>query len=56
MAKSSFMVGMISGAVLGSVVGMMIDPIKDKQNKSIKNGATKAFRTLGSVIDTIIES
>lgn len=56
MAKSNFMVGMISGAVIGSVVGMMIDPIKDKQGKTIKKGATRAFRTLGSVIDTFIDN
>lgn len=50
------MAGMISGAVLGSVVGMMIDPIKDRQNKALKKGATRAFRTLGGVIDSIIDS
>ena len=56
MSKNGFVVGLISGAVVGSVVGMVADPLKDKQSKALKNGTTKAFKTLGSVIDTIIDS
>ena len=56
MKKAGFVTGMISGAIVGSMVTMAMDPIKDKQNKEIKKNATKAFRTLGSVIDTIIDA
>ncbi|MBQ7036427.1 MAG: YtxH domain-containing protein [Clostridia bacterium] len=55
MTKTCFTVGMITGIVIGAVTGMLMDPIKDKQAKNMKKGATKAFRTLGSIIDTIIE-
>lgn len=55
MNKTGFVTGLISGAVVGSMVTMAMDPIKDKQNKAMKKTAGKAFRTLGSVIDTIIE-
>lgn len=56
MKKSGFVLGLISGAVVGSVVGMAIDPVKDKHSKAMKKGTTRAFKTLGSVIDTIIDS
>jgi len=56
MKKAGFVTGMISGAIVGSMVTMAMDPIKDKQNKAIKKNTTKAFRTLGSVIDTIIDA
>lgn len=55
MNKTGFTVGLISGAVVGSMVTAVLDPMKDKQSKAMKKTAGKAFRTLGSVIDTIIE-
>lgn len=56
MSKTGFVTGLISGAVVGTMVTMAMDPIKDKQHKAMKKSAGKAFRTLGSVIDTIIEA
>jgi len=56
MSKTGFVTGLISGAVVGTMVTMAMDPIKDKQHKAMKKNAGKAFRTLGSVIDTIIEA
>ncbi len=55
MNKTCFMAGLISGMAMGAVVGMVADPIKDKQSRAMKKGAGKAFRTLGGIIDTIIE-
>ena len=55
MQKTCFTVGMITGIVIGAATGILMDPIKDKQSKAMKKGASKAFRTLGSIIDTIIE-
>jgi len=55
MNKACFTAGMITGIMIGAVTGMLADPIKDKQSKAMKRGASKAFRTLGSIIDTIIE-
>ncbi len=55
MSKTWFTAGMVTGIIVGAVTGMMMDPIKDKQSRAMKKGASKAFRTLGSIIDTIIE-
>ncbi len=55
MTKTCFTIGMLTGIIIGAGVGMLMDPIKDKQSKTMKKSATKAFRTLGSIIDTIIE-
>ncbi len=55
MNKTCFMAGLLSGMVMGAAIGMIADPIKDKQSRAMKKGAGKAFRTLGSIIDTIIE-
>ncbi len=55
MTKTCFTVGMVTGIIIGATCGMLMDPIKDKQAKAMKKGASKAFRTLGSIIDTIIE-
>ncbi len=55
MSKTCFTAGMLTGIVIGAVTGMLADPIKDKHSKAMKRGASKAFRTLGSIIDTIIE-
>ena len=55
MNKTCFAAGMITGIIVGAVTGMLADPIKDKQSKAMKRGASKAFRTLGGIIDTIIE-
>ncbi|MDD6308782.1 MAG: hypothetical protein PUB07_05485 [Clostridia bacterium] len=55
MNKMCFTAGMCTGVIIGALAGMVMDPIKDKQSKAMKKGAGKAFRTLGSIIDTIIE-
>ena len=55
MSKTCFTAGMVTGIIVGAVAGMLIDPIKDKQARAMKRGTTKAFRTLGSIIDSIIE-
>lgn len=55
MSKVSFIAGVMSGMVVGTAVGMIVDPMKGKQGRSIKKGAGRAFKTLGSVIDSIID-
>lgn len=55
MSKVSFIAGVMSGMVIGTAVGMVVDPMKGRQAKAIKKGAGRAFKTLGSVIDSIID-
>ena len=52
---SRFVAGLVTGAVVGAAVGMILDPVTDKHNKAMKNGASRTFRTLGNVIDGIID-
>ncbi len=53
MNKTTFIAGMVAGMVMGSAVSMVVMPMN--KQKSLKKGANKAFKTLGSVIDSIIE-
>lgn len=53
--NKTFVKGMMTGAAIGAAVGMIMDPIKDKNAKTMKKNTSKAFRTLGSVIDGILD-
>lgn len=52
---SRFITGLVTGAVVGAAVGMVLDPVKDKHNRVMKKGVSRTFRTLGNVIDGIID-
>ena len=45
---------MAAGIVVGAVVGMMIDPISDKQHKKIYKSANNVFKTIGAIVDDVI--
>lgn len=45
---------MAAGIVIGAVVGMMIDPISDKQHKKICRNANNMFKTIGAIVDDVI--
>ena len=45
---------MAAGIVIGAVVGMMIDPINDKQHKKICKNANNMFKTIGAIVDDVI--
>ena len=45
---------MAAGVVIGAVVGMMIDPINDKQHKKICKSANNVFKTIGAIVDDVI--
>lgn len=50
-----FSTGIIAGAIIGATIGMLADPINDKQHKKIKRQTGNMFRTLGSVVDSVID-
>jgi len=51
-----FLGGMACGAILGATIGMLADPINDKQHRKMKSCANSMFRTIGTVIDSVMEN
>lgn len=49
-----FTTGLIAGAVLGAAVGMVADPIKDKQHKKMMRSKDNMFKTIGGMIDSFM--
>lgn len=56
MTSKGFWGGLACGAILGAAMGMLADPINDRQHKKMKTGANTMFKTIGTVIDGIMES
>ena len=53
-SAKSFIGALATGVVLGAVAGMMIDPINDKQHKKICKTANNMFKTIGTIVDDVI--
>jgi len=51
--KMSFVGGMIAGAIVGSALTLVVDPISDKQRKKLYKGANSMFKTIGAVLETM---
>ena len=56
MSSKGFSGGLACGAILGAAMGMIADPINDKQHKKMKICANNMFKTIGTVIDGIMEN
>ncbi len=56
MSSKGFWGGLACGAILGAAMGMLADPINDRQHKKMKTGANTVFKTIGAVIDGIMET
>ncbi len=52
--KISFIGGVIAGAIVGSALTMVMDPVSDKQRRKMHKGTQSMFKTMGSVIDAMI--
>ncbi len=50
----NFYTGMIAGATIGAIAGMLIDPMNDKQSKAMKKTAKGLFSTIGSAMDCML--
>lgn len=50
----NFYTGMIAGAALGAITGMLLDPISDKQSKAMKKTAKGIFSSIGSAMDCML--
>lgn len=56
MKTISFGTGVLTGLVAGAVVGMLVDPIKDKDAKKMQCHTGGLFKSIGSVIDNIFDN
>ena len=54
MSKMGFIGGMITGAIVGGALTMLIDPVNDKQHRRMKKNSSHMFKTMGSVIDAMM--
>lgn len=54
MSAKGTMGALAAGVVIGAVMGMMIDPLSDKQHKKICKNASNVFKTIGSIVDDVI--
>lgn len=52
--KMSFLSGVIAGAIVGSALTMVMDPITDKQRRRMHRGTHSMFKTMGTVLDAMI--
>jgi len=54
MKGTSFTTGLIAGAVIGAAIGIAMDPARDKNNGAFRSQANGMFKTLGGVIDSVV--
>ncbi len=54
--SKKFWGGIICGAVVGATIGMLADPISDRQHRKMKSCANNLFKTIGSVMDSVMEN
>ena len=54
--SKGFWGGLACGAIIGAVMGMIADPINDKQHKKMKMCTGNLFKTIGTVVDGIMEN
>lgn len=52
--KLSFIGGVITGAIVGSAITMVMDPISDKQRRKLHKGTHSVFKTMGTVLDAMM--
>lgn len=53
--KMSFLGGIIAGAIVGSAITMVADPISDRQRRKLYKGTHNMFKTMGTVIDAMMK-
>ena len=56
MMSKGFFGGLACGALIGAAIGMLADPMTDKQHKKLKSSANHMFKTVGTVIDSVMEN
>ena len=49
--KMSFLSGIIAGAIVGSAITMVVDPVSDRERRKLYRGTRNVFRKVGCVFD-----
>ena len=49
--KMGFLGGIIAGAIVGSAITMVLDPVSDRERRKLYRGTRSAIRKVGHVID-----
>lgn len=52
---SCFIKGTLVGFAVGATVGVMTDPLSDRERRKISKKTEGIFRNIGSVMDNIID-
>ncbi len=47
----NFTTGLMAGAVAGGILGMVLDPLKDKESKKLHKSAGNIMHSVGNIID-----
>jgi len=55
MYAKRFTAGLLTGAVIGGIVGMMVDPISDKDHKKMRRGAGSIIHAVGNIVDGLVD-
>lgn len=55
MSFKGFTAGLITGAVAGTMMGMLIDPMDDKSHRQMRRTRENIFRTLGGMLEDLTE-
>ncbi len=55
MKMNAFTTGLVTGAVIGTAVGVIMDPMKDKHSKMLKMHSKGMFSNIGHVIDNMLD-
>ncbi len=50
----NFYTGMIAGVAIGTVAGMILDPLSDKQSREMKKTAKGLFASIGGAVDCLM--
>lgn len=54
MNKKGIVGAMAAGAVIGVVMGIVFDPINDRQHRKISRHANNVFKTIGAIVDDVV--
>ena len=54
MHKSGFVKGIVAGAVIGSAVALIFDPITPRQRKTAHRRTGDMFRNVGCMVDDLM--
>lgn len=52
MSTGGFIKGLMAGAAIGAMVGIVFDPVKERDRKHMKKRVGKMMKNAGSILDT----